>query len=353
MEVSVQPRRGLFTILPALVAAAFVLALPAGAGAGPVGGGSTTLSIDKGVGKALSSAGVKVKAVKPATAGKGGLSFPITDGELSTGKAARGHIDHSGGVRFAAGGEAVVLRSFRVVIGKQKAFLVGRAGKAKLTVFTLDLAKAKVSSNGGAKIIKGVGADLSKAAAGALNAAFGTDLFARGLRVGSVRVKATSAVAALAATGATTLALDPGAASALSSLGISAAPIGPATSGSAGIAFPITGGSVNAKTLAGTVDHSGGLRLSDGGTTVDLRSFTIRIDDAPDLTADVGGSRVSILRLDLSQAQAAVKGKSVRVSGVRALLSADAAAALNAAFGTSAFTAGLLLGTASVDATAR
>ena len=63
--------------------------------------------------------------------------------------------------------------------------------------------------------------------------------------------------------GATTVTLDPGAAAALQSLGIAAAPIG-----SDSLAFPITGGKLDAKTFAGTIAHSGGIALTKGATTV-------------------------------------------------------------------------------------
>jgi hypothetical protein len=148
--------------------------------------------------------------------------------------------------------------------------------------------------------------------------------------------------------GKTTLALAPGAADALSSLGVSVAPLAPARAGRAGIAFPITSGRADAKTLAGAIRHSGGLRLSKGDTVVDLRRFTIRLDKSPDLTAKVGGSRVSILDLDLSGAKVHAGTRRVTVSGVRATLTQAAADALNAAFGTSAFSQGLELGTAKV-----
>ena len=55
----------------------------------------------------------------------------------------------------------------------------------------------------------------------------------------------------LAPKGATTLALSDGAAAALQSLGIAAAPLKPARAGETGIAFPITAGKLNAKTYAG------------------------------------------------------------------------------------------------------
>jgi hypothetical protein len=148
--------------------------------------------------------------------------------------------------------------------------------------------------------------------------------------------------------GATTLELSSTATGALQSLGIAAAPIGPARAAKGGLAFPVTGGRVDATSLAGSIRHSGGIRLSRDATKVALRSFTIRIDKHPDLTAKVGGSRVSILKLDLSKAKVAVKGKRVKVAGVKATLTKAAAGALNAAFSTHAFAKGLDVGTATV-----
>jgi hypothetical protein len=150
--------------------------------------------------------------------------------------------------------------------------------------------------------------------------------------------------------GKTTLALAPGAADALASLGVSVSPLKPARAGEGGIAFPITSGRADARTLAGSIRHSGGLRLAKGDTVVDLRRFTIRLDDAPDLTAAVGGSRLSILDLDLSGATIDAGKRRVTVSGVKATLTAAAADALNSALGTTAFAEGLEIGTATVSA---
>lgn len=154
----------------------------------------------------------------------------------------------------------------------------------------------------------------------------------------------------LKATGATTLKLDSATAGALTSLGISVAPVDPASASSKGVKFPITGGKVNSKTLAGNIKHSGGLRFTKGSTVVDLTKYTIKIDKKPDLVASVGSARVSILSLDLSKLKNSSKGKNIKLSGVKASLTADAAAALNQAFATTAFTEGLVLGTASVSA---
>ncbi len=85
---------------------------------------------------------------------------------------------------------------------------------------------------------------------------------------------------------------------------------------------------------------------------MELTSFTINVDAAPDLTALVGGERVSILSLDLSGLTSSVKGRRVTLGGVKASLTAAAAGALNGAFGVTAFTEGLVLGTATVSAQA-
>lgn len=119
--------------------------------------------------------------------------------------------------------------------------------------------------------------------------------------------------------------------------------------------FPITGGQVDADTLAGTINHSGGLVFVNlnNGKSLTLTDFAINIDDAPDLTAAVGGdpnTRVSILNLDLSKAEIAKPLPIVTVRGVNATLTDAAAGALNATLGTTIFAPGLTLGTANVRA---
>ena len=148
--------------------------------------------------------------------------------------------------------------------------------------------------------------------------------------------------------GATTLTLDKGATDALASLGIAAAPLAPATAEGADLAFPITGGRVKAKTLAGAIRHSGGLSLSREATRVDLRNFVIDTKQAV-LTARAGDARIAILDLDLSDVKVAKKGRRLTVSGVSATLTKGAADALNGAFQTDAFKEGLLIGTAVVE----
>ena len=150
--------------------------------------------------------------------------------------------------------------------------------------------------------------------------------------------------------GETTLALDPAVASLLDSAGIQPSPVAPATANTDGsLSFPITGGRVNAKTLAGKIKHDGGIRLATNAVQVELTKFTIDTR-AAELTALVGGNRVAILSLDLGGAKVKLRGGKLRITNLAAKLTADAAAALNSAFSTTAFAEGALIGNATVNA---
>jgi hypothetical protein len=149
----------------------------------------------------------------------------------------------------------------------------------------------------------------------------------------------------------TTLVLDATTATVLTGLGVEVSPIAPATAANDGIAFPITGGTVASDTLAGTIEHSGGLRFSAGGTTVDVTDFVVDTT-AGTLTATVGEGQVPLLALDLSGLERSMEGDVIVASGIDATLAGEAATALNEAFGVEAFTEGLAIGTVTVRATA-
>jgi hypothetical protein len=147
----------------------------------------------------------------------------------------------------------------------------------------------------------------------------------------------------------TTLALDPGAAQALTGLGVTPAPIAPAYATSRGeLAFPITNRLGNAL-LTGGIRHSGGISLTAGSTVVRLQNFIID-PLRRQLTAEVGGSRVPILKLDFSTASVRLGRGELRLGPVGGTLTDVAAGALNQAFGLPAGTipAGLKLGDATV-----
>lgn len=151
--------------------------------------------------------------------------------------------------------------------------------------------------------------------------------------------------------GATTLTLDPATAEVLTANGVAVAPVHPAEGTDAGPAFPITGGEVDAATLAGTIDHAGGLAFTAGGRTLTVTDF--RIDTTREvLTAKLFGvgPRVPLLRLDLSAVEVEAGDGTVVVSNVGASLTRAGAVALNLYFGVDLFSQGLAIGTATVDA---
>ena len=124
---------------------------------------------------------------------------------------------------------------------------------------------------------------------------------------------------------------------------------------SVGYGFTIPSGRVDAATLAGRINHTGGLKFANlaNGKTLSLTKFRIVIDAHPRLTAIVNGDpsvRVAILRLDLSHATVSKPLPHVRVGNVGAYLNATAADALNGALGVSFFAPGIRLGTAFVNA---
>ncbi len=328
-------------------AGALGLTAPAHAATVELGSGSTKLKLDRGTARALDALGVSVSPVSPARAAGGSIRFPISGGAINPATGA-GVIEHSGALQLRAGTTRVRLVDPRIAVGK-RARLSVRVGGKRLHAFLLSLRHAKVTRRGLDTRISRVGVVLSAKGAAALNQAFGVHAFARGLRIGTATVNAKPAQLAFRG-GSTALALDPGTAAALTSLGVTAAPAAPATARADGsLVFPITGGKVDIKTLAGAIRHSGGITLSKGSTQVTVERFVIETAPSPKLTAAVGNARIDLATLELSAAQTSVNGRRVRVSGVVAKLTQGAADALNQAFQTNAFAAGLTIGTATVS----
>lgn len=147
--------------------------------------------------------------------------------------------------------------------------------------------------------------------------------------------------------GSTALRVNPGTAQALADNGVSVAPASEARVRDGRLVFPVQGGLLKAKTLAGKVTHSGGITFSAGGKNLTIRDFTINTRKKQ-LSAyvDQAGARVPVLKLNLGKAKVKVSKKHVRVGNVKATLTRAAAGALNSYFSTSLFHGGLKIGTA-------
>ncbi len=149
--------------------------------------------------------------------------------------------------------------------------------------------------------------------------------------------------------GSTALVLSSTATGALSELGITPGLVAPAYAANGALQFPITNRFLFAL-LTTTIKHSGGISLTKGDTTVDLTDFDIDLASKT-LTAEVNGAGpVPILALSFAGAKIGYPGGGeVTVGPVTATLTATAASALNSAFDTTAFTAGLDFGQATVQ----
>jgi hypothetical protein len=159
--------------------------------------------------------------------------------------------------------------------------------------------------------------------------------------------------------GQTSVTTAPGIAAALLGHGIVPLATLPGTEGASvgksGVAvtfsFPVTGGSVNLTQLTGTIGHSGGILFiaPATGKEIAVSDFVINLKQRV-LTAIVNGNpreRVPLLSLSLGGAKIVASRHAVRVAGIVVRLTKTAASALDATFGTSLFTPGLELGTAS------
>lgn len=345
---------GMKRLIPLVAAGALLAAAPAAHAAVDLSGGSTRLTLDKGTAQALAGLGVKVAPTGPARAKGRKVTFPVSGGAIDPASAA-GTIEHRGGLRLSAGGTRVTLKNYTVSVGR-RITLSAQLGRSRVTILNLT-GSPRVTRSGFGTNVSGLTAKLNKAAAKALNGAFGVKAFKKGLELGKVRVKTTPSTTELLATGQTALALDPAALQAIVGLGVTPGVIGPATldAATATASFPITGGSAALDLSAAEVTHSGGVSLTKGATVVNLENFDIRVSATPQLFASLNGGadKVAIIDLDLTGVAPAVSGRTVTLAGVTAKLTQGAADALNAAFGTTAFAGGLVLGKATVTATGR
>lgn len=154
---------------------------------------------------------------------------------------------------------------------------------------------------------------------------------------------------------------------ALTTLGIAPSAEFPGSLVAGRATFPIDAGEFDAGTAKGEIIHTGGLNLRRGGTTVTIATFTIdTIGTQPVLTGIVKANDSIVGRLPLFNLSLPALTLPIRpiqfppplapqfaqvvIPGVGVTLTATAAAALNEAFGVTAFAAGIPIGTAVASA---
>lgn len=145
----------------------------------------------------------------------------------------------------------------------------------------------------------------------------------------------------------TTVLVSPAVSAALEHADIAVTAVAPAT-GRTTLHFPVSGGQIVVATLAGTVDHTGGLTFRHSGKNVTLTSFVINTN-TKQLTATVGGQSMPIFDLNLASPKRArgLHG-TVVASSSKLTLTSRAAAVLNTGLGVSTFKAGMNFGIATI-----
>lgn len=186
-----------------------------------------------------------------------------------------------------------------------------------------------------------------------------TAIVAAGIALSMAAPMVSAAPTAQIRDGYTLVELLPSFVGALGSLGIAPSKVLPGTLHQRIAFFPITGGRLDAADARGEVPHSGGLALTRGSTEVVISDFIVDTTSAPKLTGIVtaNGSivgRIPLFNLALPPLglplQLPAGPETLLIEGNRVTLTAEAAAALNAAFRTTAFTPGFNIGIASLYA---
>jgi len=148
--------------------------------------------------------------------------------------------------------------------------------------------------------------------------------------------------------GFTALRVSPALEGALDLAGIEIGPAGEATRTDGALRLPIDGGEVDIGARTGTLQHQGGLRFRVPGADIEATDVVLDTRNGA-MTAQVGGNRISLLRVDLGQP------RDRRTEGVYAWtgparLGEDAAAMINDRVGLDVARVGLPLGDVTVNA---
>jgi hypothetical protein len=160
-------------------------------------GGHTSVTTAPGIALALLTNGIVPIATPPGSQSlvfpPSGpavrFTFPVTGGQVSLSPLG-GSIVHAGGILFlnVTNGKQVQVSNFIVSLthGNLTGIVNGNP-KARVPLFKLVLAHAKITAGKHVVIARGIGLTLTTVAAKALNATLGTQLFTAGLKLGTAR----------------------------------------------------------------------------------------------------------------------------------------------------------------------
>ena len=148
----------------------------------------------------------------------------------------------------------------------------------------------------------------------------------------------------------TAVAVDPALSAALKHTGVTVTAVAPATA-TRRLRFPVSGGQISVKTLAGTVDHTGGLTFRHGGKSVRLVHFIINTQ-TKQLTAAVSGHSMPVFDLNRARPNHVdSRHGTIVASNIKLTVTPQAATALNSDLGVTTFKTGMNFGIAKLTVT--
>lgn len=157
--------------------------------------GATAVTTAPGIAAALLTNGIVPLATwpgsqsvqSPASGPAVLFTFPVTGGRLTLSPLG-GTIDHSGGILFlnVKNGKKIEVSSFTIdLTHADLTGIVNGNPQARVPLFRLDLSHARLAAGKHVVTARGIGLKLTAAAARALDAALGTQLFSAGLKLGT------------------------------------------------------------------------------------------------------------------------------------------------------------------------
>ena len=301
-------------IVAAAVAAMLVLAPLASAASNPIAKGTTTLTINSGFNNKAKKAGIKVKAIKPATLKGTKAAFTVTGGQIEPTTGA-GTVTHSGGLKITWGKKSVALKAFEINTSNKS--LTASVGGKKVKIATLggvSSARLGFGNSISAKSVK-----LTKAGANALNKALtpkptkmkvkvkknGKTIvktktvktqpaFKANMVLGKTTTEVEPTTDNVLATGNLTYAGDSGLFTKLTDVGVKIETISPTSVNGTTYTSGISGGTISPLGTSGQVNSSGGIKLvqqipgTSFSTTITLGSIGVDLA-AKTATVEVNG----------------------------------------------------------------
>jgi hypothetical protein len=294
-------------VAAALIAMLVIVPIASAATPNPISSGSTTITLKSSVVKGLKKAGVKITAVKPAKIKGSKATLPVTGGEIEA-ASGKGNITHGGGLKIKAGKKSTTIKS--VAVNSKTNSVSAKVGGKTVKLATLagvSTTRLGFGNNVVAKKLK-----LTSAGAKALNKALvpkgGKAAFKANTVLGGSTTQAEPETDNVLASGSMTYTGDATLLSKLANVETKVELIPPTTlTPPTTFLSPISGGTVSPAGTSGTINSTGGIRLSQvlptsattalttkitlGNFGVDLAAKTASVEVIGESNAESGGKK--------------------------------------------------------------